>query len=62
MASASAQTGLGKKSKTTPCTDSGPTGSLGANPFLLALSLYLDIFNLFLSVLRFMSVLSGERR
>lgn len=37
-------------------------GVLGANPFLLALSLYLDIFNLFLSVLRFMSVLSGERR
>ncbi len=37
-------------------------GSVGANPFLLALSLYLDIFNLFLSVLRFMGVLSGERR
>ncbi len=37
-------------------------GTLGANPFLLALSLYLDIFNLFLSVLRFMSILSGERR
>lgn len=37
-------------------------GALGANPFLLALSLYLDIFNLFLSVLRFMGVLSGERR
>lgn len=37
-------------------------GSLGANPFLMALSLYLDIFNLFLSVLRFMSVLSGDRR
>ncbi len=37
-------------------------GTLGANPFTLALSLYLDIFNLFLYVLRFMSVLSGERR
>lgn len=37
-------------------------GAVGANPFLLALSLYLDIFNLFLSVLRFMSVLSGDRR
>jgi modulator of FtsH protease len=37
-------------------------GALGANPFLLALSLYLDIFNLFLMVLRFVSVLSGERR
>ncbi len=37
-------------------------GAIGANPFLLALSLYLDIFNLFLSIVRFMSVLSGERR
>lgn len=37
-------------------------GAVGANPFLLALSLYLDIFNLFLSVLRFMSALSGDRR
>lgn len=37
-------------------------GAVGANPFLMALSLYLDIFNLFLSVLRFMSVLSGDRR
>lgn len=37
-------------------------GKAGANPFLLALSLYLDIFNLFLMVLRFMSALSGERR
>lgn len=37
-------------------------GTLGANPFMMALSLYLDIFNLFLYVLRFMSVLSGERR
>ena len=34
----------------------------GANPFLLALGLYLDIFNLFLYVLRFMIALSGERR
>ena len=37
-------------------------GRLGANPFLLALSLYLDIFNLFLYVLRFMLALSGDRR
>lgn len=37
-------------------------GALGANPFLMALSLYLDIFNLFLMVLRFMSALSGQRR
>lgn len=37
-------------------------GAVGANPFLLALSLYLDIFNLFLAVLRFMGVLSGGRR
>jgi FtsH-binding integral membrane protein len=36
--------------------------ALGASPFLLALSLYLDIYNLFLSVLRFMTALSGERR
>lgn len=35
---------------------------LGANPFLLALSLYLDIFNLFLYILRFMLALSGDRR
>ncbi len=34
----------------------------GANPFLLALSLYLDIFNLFLYILRFMTALSGDRR
>lgn len=34
----------------------------GANPFMLALSLYLDIFNLFLYVLRFMMALSGGRR
>ena len=34
----------------------------GANPFMLALSLYLDIFNLFLYILRFMTALSGERR
>jgi len=37
-------------------------GKLGANPFMLALSLYLDIFNLFLYVLRFMLALSGNRR
>lgn len=35
---------------------------LGANPFMLALSLYLDIFNLFVYILRFMTALSGERR
>lgn len=34
----------------------------GASPFLLALSLYLDIFNLFLYVLRFMVAIAGERR
>ncbi|NOS67540.1 MAG: hypothetical protein HOO67_04220 [Candidatus Peribacteraceae bacterium] len=34
----------------------------GGNPFLLALSLYLDLFNLFLYVLRFMLALSGDRR
>lgn len=34
----------------------------GANPFVMALSLYLDIFNLFLYVLRFMLVLYGDRR
>lgn len=38
------------------------SGKAGANPFLLALSLYLDIFNLFLMILRFMTALSGERR
>ncbi len=37
-------------------------GQVGANPFLLALSLYLDIFNLFLSLVRFMVALSGDRR
>ncbi len=36
-------------------------GKLGANPFMLALSLYLDLFNLFLYVLRFMTALSGNR-
>lgn len=36
--------------------------AVGANPFLLALSLYLDIYNLFLYVLRFMTALSGDRR
>lgn len=34
----------------------------GANPFLMALSLYLDIFNLFLFILRFMLVIAGDRR
>ncbi|HLD07634.1 MAG TPA: Bax inhibitor-1 family protein [Candidatus Peribacterales bacterium] len=34
----------------------------GANPFLLALNLYLDIFNLFLYVVRFMTAISGNRR
>ncbi len=33
----------------------------GANPFMLALSLYLDIFNLFLYILRFMVAVSGRR-
>lgn len=35
---------------------------LGGNPFMLALSLYLDIFNLFIYILRLMMVLSGNRR
>ena len=35
---------------------------VGANPFMMALSLYLDIYNLFLYVLRFMMALSGNRR
>lgn len=37
-------------------------GQMGASPFLLALSLYLDIFNLFLSIVRFMLAMSGDRR
>jgi len=37
-------------------------GKAGANPFMLAISLYLDIFNLFLYILRFMLMLSGNRR
>ena len=37
-------------------------GRMGASPFLLALSLYLDIFNLFLSIVRFMLAMSGNRR
>lgn len=37
-------------------------GKMGANPFMLALSLYLDIYNLFIFILRFMTALSGERR
>lgn len=32
------------------------------SPFLLALSLYLDIFNLFLYIVRFMIAMSGRRR
>ena len=35
---------------------------MGAHPMMLALSLYLDIFNLFLYILRFMIALSGDRR
>jgi len=34
----------------------------GGNAFMLALSLYLDIYNLFLYVLRLMTAISGERR
>ncbi len=34
----------------------------GQSPFLLAISIYLDIFNLFLFVIRFMLALSGNRR
>ncbi len=37
-------------------------GKVGANPFMLALSLYLDVYNLFLYVLRFMLAISGNRR
>lgn len=37
-------------------------GKMGAHPMMLALSLYLDIFNLFLYILRFMVALSGDRR
>lgn len=37
-------------------------GKVGASPFMLALSLYLDIFNLFVSILRFMLAISGNRR
>lgn len=36
-------------------------GKVGANPFMLALSLYLDVYNLFLYVLRFMLAISGRR-
>lgn len=35
---------------------------IGNSPFLLAISLYLDIFNLFLYVVRFMLAMSGQRR
>lgn len=34
----------------------------GESPFLLALSLYLDIFNMFLYILRFMLAMSGNSR
>lgn len=37
-------------------------GRVGANPFMLALSLYLDVYNLFLYILRFMLAISGNRR
>lgn len=36
--------------------------TMGDSPFLLALSLYLDIFNMFLYILRFMLATSGNRR
>jgi modulator of FtsH protease len=36
-------------------------GAMGASPFSMALSLYLSIYNLFTSVLRFMLVMSGDR-
>ena len=38
------------------------SGRFSNSPFLLALSLYLDIFNLFLYVVRFMLAMSGQRR
>ncbi len=37
-------------------------GRMGGSPFVLALSLYLDIFNLFLSIVRFIVAISGNRR
>jgi FtsH-binding integral membrane protein len=37
-------------------------GKVGMNPFMMAISLYLDIFNLFLYILRFMLMISGQRR
>lgn len=40
----------------------GRLSAEGYSPFLLALSLYLDIFNLFLYVLRFMLATSGRRQ
>lgn len=36
--------------------------AIGQSPFLLALSLYLDVYNLFLYVLKFMLAMSGRRR
>lgn len=40
----------------------GNMARMGVSPFILALSLYLDIFNLFIYILRFMIALSGDRR
>lgn len=37
-------------------------GRAGGSPFMLALSLYLDIFNLFLYIVRFMLAIAGDRR
>ncbi len=37
-------------------------GKVGASPFMMALSLYLDIFNMFLYIVRFMLAISGQRR
>jgi FtsH-binding integral membrane protein len=37
-------------------------GAVGESPFLLALSLYLDVFNLFIAIVRFMAATSGRRR
>jgi FtsH-binding integral membrane protein len=40
----------------------GQMHAAGESPILLALSLYLDAFNLFLSVVRFMVAIGGRRR
>lgn len=37
-------------------------GRAGGSPFMMALSLYLDIFNLFLYIVRFMLAIAGDRR